>query len=86
MGGRAPNPSGLDTLAAAYASAGRFDDAVRAGERAVEAARASGKAEWVGDFEARIDGYREGRPFRMESARGIDRESMRFRLRTRFAY
>ena len=39
------DPAMLDTLAAAYAEAGRFTDAVRTAQAALELARGAGKAE-----------------------------------------
>jgi Flp pilus assembly protein TadD len=54
----------LDTLAVAYSEAGRFGEAVRAGEQAVDRARAVGNQE-IGDIiEERLKHYREGRPYR----------------------
>jgi tetratricopeptide (TPR) repeat protein len=50
----------LDTLAAAYAEAGRFDDAVRWQTKAIELAPAAGKAE----LKTRLELYRAGKPFR----------------------
>ena len=52
----------LDTLATAYAGAGRFSDAVASGEKAVETARTAGQVELAKDIEVRLDGYRAGRP------------------------
>ena len=54
-----------DTLAAAYAEAGRFGDAVDAQERAVAMARAEGwSAEDIADAEDRLRLYRQDRPYR----------------------
>ncbi len=50
----------LDTLAAAYAEAGRFDDAVRWQTRAVELAPEAGKAE----LQSRLDLYKTEKPYR----------------------
>ena len=61
-GGR--DPHALDVLAAAYAEAGRFDDAVRAATRALELAGASAGAEAREGAERRLALYRAGRPFR----------------------
>jgi tetratricopeptide (TPR) repeat protein len=58
-GGEAP--AVLDTLAAAYAAAGRFDDAVRTAERAAAASRRSGDARGAAAIERRARGYRAGR-------------------------
>ncbi len=58
------DPQTLDVLAAAYAEAGRFGDAVRAEEQAL---RISGRSD-AGDFtesaKARLALYRSGQPFR----------------------
>jgi hypothetical protein len=49
----------LDTAAAAYAAAGRVDDAVRTQERALAAMRASGDTAAEGEYRARLDTYRD---------------------------
>lgn len=51
----------LDPLAAAYAAAGRFDEAVQTAERALELARAAGQDRLARDIEARLVEYRAGR-------------------------
>ena len=53
----------LGTLAAAYAEAGRFDDAVRWQIKAVELARAADKAK----LRARLQLYKAGKPYREKS-------------------
>jgi tetratricopeptide (TPR) repeat protein len=53
----------LDTLAAAYASAGRFDDAARTAEEALARANAAGAGAYARDIAARRDLYRQGRPY-----------------------
>ena len=53
------------TLAAAYAEAGRFPDAVRAATRAVTLARAEHDAESAARFAAQLACYRAGRPLRI---------------------
>jgi Flp pilus assembly protein TadD len=50
--------SALDTLAAAYAAAGRGQDAVRAAERALAAAEADGSAELAAQIRERLARYR----------------------------
>ncbi len=55
----------LDALAAAYAEVGRFDDAVAAVERALEAARKGGRAAEGRSFEARLKLYRARKPLRI---------------------
>jgi len=52
----------LDTLAAAYAEAARFDDAIRAAERAVRAAR--GSEAGADAMEERLALYRARQPYR----------------------
>jgi Flp pilus assembly protein TadD len=54
----------LDTLAAAYAAAGRFDDAVITAERALRLAEAAGEAPLSKAIRARLELYRAGRPYR----------------------
>jgi choline-sulfatase len=54
----------LDTLAAAYAEAGRFPEAVAAGEQAASYARAAHQDALVDEILARVFLYRGGRPYR----------------------
>ena len=56
-------PTFLDTLAAAYASAGRFQDAVQTAEGAVGIARESGREGLAKKIEARLARYRNRRPY-----------------------
>ena len=60
----AGDPNLLDTLAAAYAEAGRFADAVRTAERAHELAAAGGQDELAGALAGRLALYRSGEPYR----------------------
>ena len=53
-------PGFVDTLAAAYAEAGRFADAVRWQEKVVDMVPADQQAE----YQARLDLYRSGQPYR----------------------
>jgi tetratricopeptide (TPR) repeat protein len=53
----------LDTLAAAYAAAGRFSEAVAAAQKAIELARAAGQPKSVEAFEARLELYRSGQAY-----------------------
>jgi len=55
------DPAVLDTLAAAYAAAGRFDDAVATASRAAREVRERGRPELARAIEARRDRYRRGR-------------------------
>ncbi|KKL49046.1 hypothetical protein LCGC14_2319450, partial [marine sediment metagenome] len=54
----------LLSMAAAYAEAGRFDDAVRTAEKARAIARAKGLREFAGKMEARIEQFKKRRPVR----------------------
>jgi Tfp pilus assembly protein PilF len=55
----------LDALAAAYASAGRFPDAVAAARAGVAAAETAGLAHIAAQFRERLQLYQEGRAYRM---------------------
>ena len=55
------DPAVLDTLAAAYATAGRFDEAVATSNRAVRMVRDRGQPELARAIEERRDLYRRGR-------------------------
>ena len=66
----------LDTLAAAYAEAGRFEDAVTVSEQALSAARETRQEAGVREIESRLEFYRRGRPYRdqgPETRSGPDR-------------
>ena len=51
----------LDTLAVAYAAAGRFNDAIATAQKAIELARSAGQSQLVGEIQARQQIYRSGR-------------------------
>ena len=53
----------LDTLAAAYAGAGRFEDAVPIAQKALDLARDANQSRAVEEITARLELYRSGRPF-----------------------
>jgi tetratricopeptide (TPR) repeat protein len=53
----------LDTLAAAYAAAGRFDEAIITAEKAIELARTAGQTQLVGRIEMRLGLYQTGRAY-----------------------
>jgi tetratricopeptide (TPR) repeat protein len=55
----------LDALAAAYAAAGRFDEAVAAARAGVDAATAVGALEVATQFRQRLQLYEQGRPYRV---------------------
>jgi tetratricopeptide (TPR) repeat protein len=58
-------PTYLDTLAVAYAAAGRFNDAIATAGKAIEVARAAGQQQEVSQLEIRLQLYRSGRPYRL---------------------
>ena len=62
--GREPNAILLDTLAAAYAEAGRFADAVQAGRRALDIATLQQNAPLAEKITARLGLYRAKTPYR----------------------
>ncbi|MCK4872188.1 MAG: tetratricopeptide repeat protein [Phycisphaerales bacterium] len=66
-------PNVLDTLAAAYAEIGDFEEAARVASQAIEAATAARNGRLVQQIAARLDLYREGKPYRMPAA--VPRES-----------
>lgn len=57
------NPEYLDTLAAAYARSGRFEDAVETAERATELAKDTSDRELVKELKERISLYRAGKAY-----------------------
>jgi protein O-mannosyl-transferase len=54
----------LDTLAVAYAAAGRFTDAIATAQKAIELARSARQPELVREIETRLQLYRGGRAYR----------------------
>jgi len=62
----APNALFLGTLAAAYAEAGRFTNAVQTAEQARALALAAGEMQGVQTTEKQLGFYRAGKPFRSE--------------------
>lgn len=57
------DPQVLDVLAAAYAEAGRFGDAIPTAAAALDLARGAGLAPLAGEIEGRLGLFRAGRPF-----------------------
>jgi Tfp pilus assembly protein PilF len=58
------DPAYLDTLAAAYAASGRFNDAATVAQKAVELARSGGEPQLAANIEDRLQLYRAGRAYR----------------------
>ncbi|MGZ4987208.1 MAG: tetratricopeptide repeat protein [Limisphaerales bacterium] len=58
------DPGLLDTLAAAYAEAGRFPDAVKTAESAVQIAAASGQTNFVTELKGRLQLYQSSMAYR----------------------
>jgi len=58
------DPAVMDTLAAAYANAGKFDQAVKTAEKAVELAKAAENQNLADDIQSRLDLYQAQRPYR----------------------
>jgi len=54
----------LDTLAAAYAAAGRYPDAVVTAEKSIQLAESTGQTALARNIQSRLDLYRAGRPSR----------------------
>ena len=58
------NPGILDTLAAAYAHAGRFEDAIVTVEKALALARESGNEKLSSELQQHLELYKSDRPYR----------------------
>ena len=57
------NPVILGTLAAAFAEAGQFGDAVQSAQKAIDMARAAGRQDLAGPLNGELQLYKAGRPF-----------------------
>jgi len=55
----------LDALAAAYASSGRYEDAVRVARSGLELSLAAGQTAVAAQFRQRLELYQKGQPFRL---------------------
>ena len=62
------DPVVLDTLATAYASVGRFEDAVRTSSRGLELAKAAGQGSLATQIAARLDLFRHGQVYQEDSS------------------
>jgi spermidine synthase len=60
------HPVALNTLAAAYAEAGRFDDAIATAETAMQKARSMGQPAMAREISSLLALYRSGKPVRQE--------------------
>jgi tetratricopeptide (TPR) repeat protein len=62
------HPVLLDTLAAAYAEAGRFDEAITTAEKALKLAQDPEQTDFAARVASRLELYRNGRPYRLSPA------------------
>ncbi len=60
-------PGNVDTLATAYAAAGRFNDAIVTEQKALALARVAGQSQLAGEIEARLQLYRAGHAYHPSS-------------------
>jgi tetratricopeptide (TPR) repeat protein len=60
------DPDVLDTLAAAYAEAGRYDDAVQTARKAIELVGRTGQSDRLAQFNTELELYQANRPFHRE--------------------
>ncbi|MHC4640890.1 MAG: tetratricopeptide repeat protein [Planctomycetota bacterium] len=58
------NPNFLDTLAVAYAAAGRFAEAVKYAEKAVDLATSSNQLQLAEEIKGRLEFYKNGKAYR----------------------
>ncbi|MGB7580844.1 MAG: tetratricopeptide repeat protein [Sedimentisphaerales bacterium] len=58
------NADHLDTLAAAYAAAGKFNDAIATAEKALNVAKAAGRENTFREIQGRLELYKAGKPYR----------------------
>ena len=54
----------LDTLSVTYAAAGRFEEAIKIAERALELARSEGRNEVAEDIGSHLELYKMNKPYR----------------------
>ena len=57
----------LDTLGAAYAAAGRFEEAIASAQKAIDLARSAGQPQTVEEIQTRLQLYRSGNALRQPS-------------------
>ena len=58
------NASFLDTLSVAYAAVGRFDEAIKIAEKAVNLARSENDLKLVNEIQKHLESYKAGQPYR----------------------
>jgi tetratricopeptide (TPR) repeat protein len=58
------NADNLDTLAVAYATAGKFNDAIMTAEKALNIAKAAGQENTAHEIKNRLELYKVGKPYR----------------------
>jgi superkiller protein 3 len=56
----------LDALAAAYAAGGRFEDAVRTAQQAIDGAKADGREDLAGEIKNRMELYKTGQRYQQK--------------------
>jgi hypothetical protein len=54
----------LDTLAVAYAAAGKFNDAIVTAEKALNIAKTAGQENTAREIQNRLELYKAGKPYR----------------------
>jgi hypothetical protein len=59
-----PVPAAIDTLAAAYAEAGRFEDAIATQQKAIALLQGQGKDADIADYTKRLKSYQSHKPWR----------------------
>ena len=57
------NPLMLDTLAAAYAAASRFDEAIQIAQQALAVGSSAQAGDLADQIQSKLDLYRQGQPF-----------------------
>jgi tetratricopeptide (TPR) repeat protein len=61
-----PEVDFLDTLAAAYAEAGKFEDAAKTEERVITLLKKGGRTDELAEYEERLESYKSKKPWRLK--------------------